>query len=229
VGASRSRYTGVTKKVYSSQLFKKQWLRFNSTYSQQQHSSKSETENVHNEDLEDDDVCNAEFGTATNINNFVFPDSFGCDESSGNFVDDITELVPAETDYSCFTTRSQQCVTHLLYLLDEMECPDYAFQSIMEWAHKWYETGFDFLNPKCKRCSGNLSWMYGALHNAEQMLPHLETIDLPDPLPDMQSMNVICYDFVPQLLSILQNPEMMSGNNLVLDPNNPLAMYKPHE
>jgi hypothetical protein len=53
-----------------------------------------------------------------------------------------------ETDYSCFTT-SQQCVTHLMYLLDEMECPDYAFQSIMEWAHKWYEAGFDF-NPKCK-------------------------------------------------------------------------------
>jgi hypothetical protein len=71
--------------------------------------------------------------------------------------------------------------------------------------------------------------MYGALHNAEQMLPHLETIDLPDPLPDMHSMNVICYDFVPQLHSILQNPEMMSGNNLVLDPNNPLAMYKPHD
>ena len=31
----------------------------------------------------------------------------------------------------------------------------------------------------------------------------------------------------PQLLSILRNPKMMFGNNLVLDPNNPLAMYKP--
>ena len=34
---------------------------------------------------------------------------------------------------------------------------------------------------------------------------------------------------MPQLLSILQNKEMMSGNNLVLDPNNPLAMYKPQD
>jgi hypothetical protein len=66
-----------------------------------------------------------------------------------------------------------------------------------------------------------------ALHNAEQMLPHLEHITLPDPLPNMKSMNVICYDFVPQLLSILQNPKMMVGNNLLLDKNNPLAMYKP--
>jgi hypothetical protein len=43
----------------------------------------------------------------------------------------------------------------------------------------------------------------------------------------MKIMHVICYDFVPQLLSILQNQKMMVGNNLVLDPNNPLAMYKP--
>ena len=59
------------------------------------------------------------------------------------------------------------------------------------------------------------------------MLPNVVSIQLPDPLPDTKSMGVICYDFVPQLLSILQNKEMMSANNLVLDPNNPLAMYKP--
>jgi hypothetical protein len=75
--------------------------------------------------------------------------------------------------------------------------------------------------------------MYDALHNAE-MLPHLELIELPDPLCNMKSMNVICYfEFVPELLSILQNQKMMvvagGGSNLVLDPNNPLAMYKPDD
>jgi hypothetical protein len=69
--------------------------------------------------------------------------------------------------------------------------------------------------------------VYDALHNAEQMLPHLKHIKLPNPLPNMKSMNVICYDFVPQLLSILRDPKMMAGNNLLLDMNNPLAMYKP--
>jgi hypothetical protein len=53
--------------------------------------------------------------------------------------------------------------------------------------------------------------------------------NLPEPLRDMTSMNVICYDFVPQLLSILQNKKMMAGHNLVLDPNNPLAKYKPSD
>ena len=58
---------------------------------------------------------------------------------------------------------------------------------------------------------------------------HLESIELSDSLPDVKSMDVICFDFVPQLLSILQNKKMMSGSNLVLDPNNPLAMYKPQD
>ena len=113
-----------------------------------------------------------------------------------------------------------------MYLLDAMECPDYGLKVIMDWAHKSFEAGFDF-NPKCKTHLANLKWMYAALHNAEQMLPHLQSIDLPDPLPNVKTLNVICYDFVPQLLSILQNKKMMSTNNLVLDPNNPLAMYKP--
>ena len=85
-----------------------------------------------------------------------------------------------------------------------MECPDYAFKVLMDWARKSFEAGFDF-NPKCKTRLANLKWMYAALHNAEQMLPHLESIKLPDPLPNVKTLNVICYDFVPQLLSILQN------------------------
>jgi len=115
-----------------------------------------------------------------------------------------------------------------MYLLDAMEWPDYVLKTIMEWARQCSEAGFEF-NPKRKTRLGNLSWMYDALHNAEQMLPHLEPIKLPDPLANIKSMNVICYDFVPQFLSILQNKKMMEGNNLVLDPNNPLAMYKPQK
>ena len=62
------------------------------------------------------------------------------------------------------------------------------------------------------------------------MLPHLTKIHLPNPLPDCETLEVICYDFVPQqLLSILQNKEMMSADNLVLDPNAPLAQSQPQD
>jgi hypothetical protein len=102
---------------HSFQLFKKQRLRFNPTFSQQQLSNKDEV-------LDDDDAsCSAEMGLPTNKN----------DEFSVNFADTM-ELPAVASEYSCFMT-SQQCVNHLLYLLDEMECPDYGFPLIMEWAH----------------------------------------------------------------------------------------------
>ena len=71
--------------------------------------------------------------------------------------------------------------------------------------------------------------MYQSLHNSRQMLPHLEPIKLPVPLSFADRLDVICYDFVPQLLSILQNKEMMSSENLLLDSTNPLSMYKPKD
>ena len=113
-------------------------------------------------------------------------------------------------------------------LLDSLACPDYAFEEILNWARNSYLSGFDF-NPKCKKRSGNLKWMYESIHNSFQMLPSLKTIDLPDPLPHASTMDVIYYDFVPQILSLLQDKELMSATNLVLDPTNPLAMFLPDD
>jgi hypothetical protein len=80
-----------------------------------------------------------------------------------------------------------------MYLLDDMECPDYAFKCIMDWARNCFKAGFDFKH-KSKTCLGNLKWMYNSLHNAEQMLPNVVLIQLPNSLPDTKSMDVICYD-----------------------------------
>ena len=49
------------------------------------------------------------------------------------------------------------------------------------------------------------------------------------PLSFADSLNIISYDFVLQLLSILQDKEMMSSDNLLLDSTNPLSMYKPKD
>jgi hypothetical protein len=74
-------------------------------------------------------------GSVINDNFFFIDEPFGSGESLGIFAD-IGES-PLESDYSCFTT-SQKCVTFLMYLLDEMECPDYRFQAIMEWPHQCF-------------------------------------------------------------------------------------------
>jgi hypothetical protein len=188
------------------------------------HGIEDETITVDNDDASDNNLLqmdvDADVNSVASNGSVAAVDSF----SDNKFVD-TTKAPAGDSDYACFTT-SQKCITSLMYLLDDMECPDYAFQCIMDWARNCFEACFDF-NPKSKTRLGNLKWMYDSLHNAKQMLPNVVSIQLPDLLPDTKSRDVICYDFVPQLLSILQNKEMMSANNLVLDPNNHLAMYKP--
>ena len=61
------------------------------------------------------------------------------------------------------------------------------------------------------------------------MLPFPRTIKLPDALPNMETMDVICYDFVAQLLSILQDKSLMTKENLLLDTKDPLAMFEPED
>jgi hypothetical protein len=190
----------------TAHLFNKQRQRLNPTFT---HHFSTDNTTMHGmEDAVTHDSVAASFdddfvpfASLPNDNFTPFEQSFDSEESFVNTALPDSSETPVESDYSCFTT-SQQCITSLIYLLDAMECPDYAFKAIMEWARKCCDAGFDF-NPKSKTRLGNLKWMYDALHNAEQMLPHLEPIDLPDPLSNIKSMNVICYDFVPQLLSIL--------------------------
>jgi hypothetical protein len=67
---------------------------------------------------------------------------FDSEESFGNNVVPDTTEAPVESEFSSFMTR-EQCITSLMYLLDSIKCSDYAFKSIMEWAHKCFEAGFD--------------------------------------------------------------------------------------
>jgi hypothetical protein len=134
---------------------------------------------------------------------------------------------PNASGFTSFT-MAQKCLTSLMILLDSLECPDYAFEKILNWARTSFVAGFDF-NPKCKKRWGNVQWMFKSVHNSHQMLPSLKTIDLLEPLPDADTLDVICYDFVPQILSLLQDKELMSANNLVLDPINPFAKFVPQD
>ena len=234
-------------KLPSAHVFKKQRLRFNPSVVQCELSFTAETNgpiqientnNAHtphkNDDpsLQFDDVFissnndDVSFSDDNSISSLEAPNGNEDIILNHDAIISSIALNDGPSDYASFTP-SQKAVTSLMLLLDSMQCPDYAFEKIMEWARTSFQAGFDF-NPQCTTRLGNLKWMYGSLHNSSKMLPHLETIVLPDPLPYASKLDVICYDFVPQLLSILQDKEMMTSDNLVLDPINPLAMYKPN-
>jgi hypothetical protein len=138
------------------------------------HGIEDEAITVENNDLSDNDLL--QMNVDTDVNSVASYGSVAAiDSFSENKFVDTTKAPAGNSYYACFTT-SQKCITSLMYLLDDMECPDYAFQCIMDWARNCFEAGFD-LNPKTK---------------TKQMLPNLVWIHLPDPLPDTKSMDVIC-------------------------------------
>ena len=65
--------------------------------------------------------------------------------------------------------------------------------------------------------------MYGMIKNANHFLPKVQMVTH-DWKPPFEC---IVYDFVPQLLSLLQDETIMVPNSLVLDWDNPTAKYQP--
>ena len=118
-----------------------------------------------------------------------------------------------------FTTE-QQCMIKLIKLLEDMNCPDSAVTKIIDWARTSYMSGFDF-NPTSKTRYGNIQWMKKMVVNNNAFYPKIQSI----PLINTSTVDIVSFDFVSQLLRIVQNPKLMTQNNLLLDIDNPTIMY----
>ena len=119
-------------------------------------------------------------------------------------------------------TTDQKWTIALLKVLDDMNALDYAFKSIMEWARDACADGYSFnaVAGGVSR-SKNVDSLINSLYNARLVIPSILTVNCPHP-PDS---DVICFDFIPQLLSLLQNRSIMTAENLVIDVNDPLKPY----
>jgi hypothetical protein len=69
--------------------------------------------------------------------------------------------------------------------------------------------------------SNNISVLFKSIHNARRMLPSVTRVIVPHGPP----VDVVTYEFAPQLLSLLQNTTLMTADNLLIDLNNPLQPY----
>ena len=117
-------------------------------------------------------------------------------------------------------TTQQAAVVKLMKLLDDMNCPDHAFPKMLEWAVELQKDNVSFTSVLQKR-EANIRWMRLMLHNANCMLPEV----VPTPLSPAMSVDVMRFDFVPQLLSLLQDPSKMVQENLVIDLDQPIPMH----
>jgi hypothetical protein len=114
-------------------------------------------------------------------------------------------------------------IVNLLKLLEDAQCPDYMLQKILQWAYNAKLDGFDF-NPKATSRKANILWMYNALEHSHRTLPKVLQVNLED---HNKPQDIICFDFVPALLSLLQDDSLMVMENLVINKDFPVSMFIP--
>jgi hypothetical protein len=118
-------------------------------------------------------------------------------------------------------TTDQRWIVSLLKILDRANAPDYAFGNILEWGRYASAQSYSFNPVGGLSCSKNVDSLINSLWNGNKLLPFDCRVIVPHGPPS----DVICFDFVPQLLSLLQNPTIMTAENLVIDIDNPLKPY----
>ena len=117
-----------------------------------------------------------------------------------------------------------KCIVELVSLLESMQCPDYALEKVLQWAHNAQQQQFSF-TPRAYTREANVQWMYKLLRNSHQHLPFIQMVDLED---HTSPQKVVCFDFGIALLSLLQDQSLMQLQNLVINPLEPLAMFQPN-
>jgi hypothetical protein len=110
----------------------------------------------------------------------------------------------------------------LLKLLDDMNAPDYVFKDVLSWARDANADGYSFYPDGGLSRMRSVDLLLKTMKNAERLLPSVTTVTVPHGPP----RDIITYAFAPQLLHLLQNPKIMTSDNLLIDLQNPLAQYR---
>ena len=118
-------------------------------------------------------------------------------------------------------TTDQKWTVGLLKILDDMNAPDYAFEAIIKWSRSAHEAKYSFYPPGGLTRARNVNVLFSSMDNATKLLPAVRNVVVPHGIP----CHVIVYDFVPQLLSLLQNPDIMIQANLSIDVLKPLDKF----
>jgi hypothetical protein len=152
----------------------------------------------------------------------AYPNDNGDFQDAGKYVITQTTHPPDLPTNAFIHTTDQKWTVALLKLLDDMNAPDYAFTDLLLWARAATDNQYSFHPVGGVSRNKHIDALFASVPNATLLLPSV----LPVACPDGALLEVIVYDFVPQLRSLLQNRHIMKQDNLVLDVDNPLTMYR---
>jgi len=147
------------------------------------------------------------------------------------FVDDVhanaahnNEPVAPTKHPFCYTKEMKWTVA-LLKLVDDIKAPDEAFGKILLWARNAAKDEYSFEPHAGLSRSNNVKNLFDCMDNAKYLLPSVSAVPTTE-LAHGPTIDVISFDFVPQLLSLLQNSSIMTEENLLIDFADPFAPYK---
>ena len=137
--------------------------------------------------------------------------------TSEQFID--SEIPDERTPF--IYTSNQKWTIALLKLLDDINAPDYAFGKVLDWAKGASADNYDFAPVGGRIRRKAIEALFPTIENSKLLLPSIVTV----PVPHGPPIDIVAYDFVPQILSLLQNRDIMTKKNLAIDINDPLKMY----
>jgi hypothetical protein len=105
--------------------------------------------------------------------------------------------------------------------LDKANAPDYVYGDILEWGRSVSAQNYCFNPVGGLSRSNNVDSFFNSVRNGNKLFPFVHRVIV----PHGPRSNIICFDFVSQLLSLLQNSTIMAAENLVIDIDNPLKPY----
>ena len=101
----------------------------------------------------------------------------------------------------------------LLKILDNMNAPNHAFESIIKRACNAHADGYSFYPNGGQSRIHNVHVLFKSVANAQRLLPSVISVAVPHGAP----CNEIANEFAPQLLNLLQNPAVVTAENLLID------------
>ena len=114
----------------------------------------------------------------------------------------------------------------LLKVLEDINAPDFAFGKILTWAREAANDNYSFNPPGGLSKRRHVEQLFNSIENAKRLLPAVCPVTVTEGEDACHSTAIICYDFVPQLLSILQNPDIMTEENLLINMADPLKPFR---
>ena len=108
------------------------------------------------------------------------------------------------TQHAFMHTTDQKWTIDLFKVLDDINALDSAFGDTLAWARGAYAANDSFYPPRGSLQSKSFDLLFDAIPNVRQLLLTV----VPIMCGDVSSSAVVVFDFVSQLLSLLQNPNI---------------------